>query len=401
MASSAQSTAFDLRDEALARERSRLVGLCASLTHDLDVAEDLAQETLYEAWTHRHRLRERERYAEWLSGIARNVCRRWWQRQQREAARLAAIATSALLHGASCDGRQQLDSLEALPDDLDLEAELEREELAALLDRAMALLPAETTSILVGRYVDQTPHAEMAQRLGLSEGAVKVRLHRGKLALRRLLLAEFAESAHSYGLAPSSGGWEETRLWCTFCGERRLLGRLRRDTPDGEFVLRCPTCSMKTGMDYHRSGVALLGGVTRYKSALARIATWADGYFRPALRHGLAPCQRCGRSAPLVVQAAAELPLQPTGLRILLVSCAACGIQNTQSLSGLALSLPEGQAFWRAHPRIRMLPEREVETQGRAAFVHSFQSVADGARLDIISARDTYEVLRIHHSAGA
>jgi DNA-directed RNA polymerase specialized sigma24 family protein len=33
-------------------ERARLVRLCARLTGNIDVAEDLAQETLFEAWRH-------------------------------------------------------------------------------------------------------------------------------------------------------------------------------------------------------------------------------------------------------------------------------------------------------------------------------------------------------------
>jgi len=34
----------------LQTERSRIVGLCVTLTGNIDVAEDLAQETMLEAW---------------------------------------------------------------------------------------------------------------------------------------------------------------------------------------------------------------------------------------------------------------------------------------------------------------------------------------------------------------
>ena len=85
-------------------------------------------------------------------------------------------------------------------DDGNLELELERGELAHLLDQAMALLPPETRTILIERYINELPQAEVAARLGLSENLVAVRLHRGKLALRRVLSNELSQEMSSYGL---------------------------------------------------------------------------------------------------------------------------------------------------------------------------------------------------------
>ena len=48
-------------------ERMQLVRLCAALTGDREAAEDLAQETLLEAWRHKHALRDQTRYTYWLS----------------------------------------------------------------------------------------------------------------------------------------------------------------------------------------------------------------------------------------------------------------------------------------------------------------------------------------------
>src|SRR5215472_9909772 len=76
-------------DTELARERPRLAALCAGLTGDPFAAEDLAQETLLEAWRHRATLRDPTNLQSWLSGIARNVCLRWRRAQGREHSRHA------------------------------------------------------------------------------------------------------------------------------------------------------------------------------------------------------------------------------------------------------------------------------------------------------------------------
>jgi len=67
---------------------------------------------------------------------------------------------------------------------------------------------------------------------------------------------------------------------------------------------------------------------------------------------------------------------------------------------GLVLALPEGLRFWRAHPRIRTLPERAVEAAGRNAIVTSFHSVADRAGLDVVSARDSFAVIGVYETSG-
>jgi hypothetical protein len=38
--------------------------------------------------------------------------------------------------------------------------------------------------------------------------------------------------------------WQQTRIWCPNCGQRRLLGRFDHTTP--EYALRCPACIQET-----------------------------------------------------------------------------------------------------------------------------------------------------------
>ena len=78
----------------LPSEWPRLVRLCAHFTGDRDAAEDLAQETLIEAWRHQDRLYDWHGYSSWLSAIARNLSLRWIRQRGREQARLVTSIDS-------------------------------------------------------------------------------------------------------------------------------------------------------------------------------------------------------------------------------------------------------------------------------------------------------------------
>src|SRR5437660_516001 len=74
-------------------EWSRLLAYCTRVTAGApgaagaNVAEDLVQQTLLEAWRHASRLYAPEVRMPWLFGIARNVCLRWLRSRGRELSR--------------------------------------------------------------------------------------------------------------------------------------------------------------------------------------------------------------------------------------------------------------------------------------------------------------------------
>lgn len=360
--------------------------LCAALSGSGDAAEDLAQETLIEAWRHVQSLRNPDALRPWLFGIARNVCLRWRRGQGRDAAMLDRFAQS---NPAETVSEREVGHQDELM--------LERDELASLLDHALGLLPTSTRDVLVQHYIDERPHREIAARLGVSEGAVAVRIHRGKLALKQALARpELSVGAVTYGLiAPENVGWQETRIWCPFCGRHRLAVRIDREA--GVISSRCVgPCFLEGTIIGSKSMTAGTSALTSAKSILRRGLIDLHEYYRRAMAARGARCHGCG--GPVALEHwSADIPsslatLHTCGIRLI---CRACGAGSSALFSHLLLDTSIVQQFWRRHPRMHVLPVREIEVHGQAALVSGFASIDASARIEIVSAADTYEILHV------
>lgn len=348
-------------------QRRRLVRLCAMVSGDREAAEDLAQETLLEAWRNAHKLRDPSGAERWLAAIARNVCRRWARRRGGDAV-VGAIAAEL--------------------EDVDAELGIQEGEVVELLDRALAQLPPQTREVLIGRYVDDLPYAEIADRLGLSENAVSMRLSRGRASLRRVIAPEPADS--------EADAWQETRVWCTSCGRRRLL--ICREPEVVAF--RCPGCSRASAPSGqfrlgNPSFARLIGDLVRPASMLNRVDAWSHRYY--CVGAGAeAPCTRCGRPVRLHAYHRQGAAVGKPDGRGLFARCTSCGEEVSSSLGALALAQPAGRRFRREHGRIRVLPEREVEFDGRPALVVRHERMLGSTGLDVVFARDSARVLAVH-----
>ena len=366
------------------QEWTRLVRLCATLTSNKDAAEDLAQETMLEAWRHKHELRNAEKRSQWLSGIARNICLRWLRSRGRELAHLTEF-----------EGYTNTSPLEeTLVDDYDIEVELERKELVELLDRAMALLSPEMRAVLVKRYVEESSLAEVAAQLGTNTSAVAMRIQRGKLALRRVLTNEMSQEISPYSTY-TTNGWEETPLWCYHCGQHHLLGK--RNSGEGELLLKCPICSPDADDLISQNHLPILQGIKGYKPLLSRLAIWCNNYYRTGLSNETTLCIGCGRVTLTKLFSPEDMPVGFRGKGYgMSIVCTSCTASYNTLLAPLVLELPEGQQFLQAHPRLRMLPEQYVEINGRETIITRYESISDSTCFMVISALDTYEVLHIH-----
>ncbi len=390
-------TAFETR---LAEERAWLVRFCARLTGNPGAAEDLAQETLLEAWRNQHKLAaedlvQPERRMKWLGAIARNVCLRWGRSHGRDLTHLAHYTLSA----ANEENVLDLDELPAGDDGL--EVELERDELARLLDRALALLPPTTRAVLIERYIHESPHQEIAERLGLSEDALVQRLYRGKLALRKVMETELNAEAAAYGLVDAQDGTEllemETRITCPMCNQATLVKHF--DPASGRISFNCPICWTIASP----SPSQLWGGLHSPKSILKRQLAYLGKLYWQAINHGENTCPACGRQTRARILTAPDMPVihrqhSSGDKHAISIRCDYCQAEDINPLSRLTIDVLEAQQFWRQHPHMFWLPEREISYAGQPALLSGFQSAADSARLDIVYEHETLKILGIHET---
>lgn len=338
-----------------AGERRRLVRLCTALTGDRDAAEDLAQEALLEAWRSRHKLHDPAGADRWLSAIARNVCLRWARRRGRELALVEMAAAEPVA----------------------LEVELERSELEELLDRALSLLPPETRDVLVHHYVHDSPQAEIAARLGITEAAVSMRVSRGKVVLRRLLAT---------GDNEPGDGWVDTRVWCSSCGARKLQIQRRPDA----VLFRCAGRARTPSMVFDLANpffAELVGDLIRPTAILKRAAEWSTSYFAGGT--GDVACTRCGHLT--------RLSQHDDGRRRgLHGTCGSCGQEVWTSVHGVVQSLPAARALRGAHGRVRTLPTREIGYECVDATLVRVEAASASEAVDVVLARDTLRVLATH-----
>ena len=326
-----------------ADERAWLVNYCAKLCGDRAIADDLAQETLLAAWQTAERQPADVTRRAWLAGIAHNMARRWARQQQRERQEIALLEDDALF---------------AAPDTITVE--LDRQELTVLLYRALTLLPAPTRAALIAHYIEERPQAQIARELGMSEGALAVRLHRGRLALQRILAPDVGDVLP---MAQSISGWEATPMWCFLCGKRHLEGQF--DSAHTNLRLRCASCGVL--MDH---GVAVRGAKT-YGAAINRIIRWLASYYLPAAAAGSVVCFNCGQTVPVHVGS----NILGTGKAPSLIADCACNAINTCDMTYIALLSPEGRAFNRAHPRLRLANLASVDSAYGPTGVMTFESL--------------------------
>jgi RNA polymerase sigma-70 factor (ECF subfamily) len=167
------------------RYASRLCG-------ETEAAKDLVQETFLNAYRGFKNFRGDAQISTWLYTIASRVCLR--MRRKRKGAPERELSLDEFIPTSDGEFRLQIPV-----DGLSPEDALQNKQLREALDTAIGKLPKKYKMVLVLRDMEGLSAKEVGAIVGLNERAVKSRLHRARLFVRRELSARgLAEDTASH-----------------------------------------------------------------------------------------------------------------------------------------------------------------------------------------------------------
>ncbi len=141
----------------------KIFHLCYGYTGDGDSANDLMQETFLKVWQNLDKFRSEAMISTWIYRIAVNTCLSYLRVEKRQA-------------------KEELTDniVENRP-----EEQSEKNEQVARLYKCISMLE-ENERIIITMVLDEVPYPEIAEISGISEGNLRVKIHRIKQKLTEI-----------------------------------------------------------------------------------------------------------------------------------------------------------------------------------------------------------------------
>ena len=167
-------------DELVTRNRTRVFSMIYNMVHSEQDAWDLAQDSFLKAWKSIERFRGQSSFYTWIYRIVMNVTIDWLRKKHVKGA--GAEFDDATLLKEVDPASKTVPKAEALPYET-----MERGEIRARIDQAIAQLSPEQRAVILMKEVEGMQYHEIAVALGCSIGTVMSRLFYARKKLQNLL----------------------------------------------------------------------------------------------------------------------------------------------------------------------------------------------------------------------
>jgi RNA polymerase sigma-70 factor (ECF subfamily) len=169
--------------ELLDRHESRLFRLAMRFVHDENDAREILQDVLVTAWRRLPGFEGRSQIGSWLYRVTANASLMFLRaRSRRLTFTFSNILPDEIAGEAANSNHESRFSAPPRPDEHLAFGELRRE-----IQNAVEKLPDMLRQVFLAREIEGHSTSQAAQSLGVSEQAIKTRLHRARAVLRENL----------------------------------------------------------------------------------------------------------------------------------------------------------------------------------------------------------------------
>jgi RNA polymerase sigma factor (sigma-70 family) len=216
--------------------------LATRMIGNRNLAQELVQDALLQAYLSLDKLRDPTRFKSWLYGIVLNLCRNDLRRRK-----VIYFSLEAMLENWLDDNFLIAEQV------LDPQQIAEQQEIYTELARAIQTLSDKNRSATILFYHEQLNLQEVANHLNISVGAVKGRLHKARSQLREQLShlrdqSQLNSSQETQEMTTNtSSSIAKTEFFCSFCKKSEkqirflIAGPLLGDQP----IYICNECVEK------------------------------------------------------------------------------------------------------------------------------------------------------------
>lgn len=170
--------------ELHARYRKRIFLMAFKITNNHCEAEDVVQEVSLTLYRKAHTFRRESKFSTWLYRLVINEA----ISRLRKIKKDRAISLDDSIHSHNHEGRQI--EMTVVDWSQDVENRAAAREMLAIIENAIGILSPVDRTIVVLSEKEGLTNPEIGQVLGMSVAAVKARLHRARLFLKRKVLTQ-------------------------------------------------------------------------------------------------------------------------------------------------------------------------------------------------------------------
>jgi len=167
----------DMYARLVNRYKRQMYNLAFRMTANSEVARDLAQETFVRAYANLHRYKLEKSFFNWLYTICINLTRNHLEKRHE-------------ILGENGDESATWEDANPSAEHRSPETQIIEQQNINGLEAALSALPEDLREAVVLRYIQELPFDTVANSMGVSLSAAKMRVYRGLEKMREVMTAQ-------------------------------------------------------------------------------------------------------------------------------------------------------------------------------------------------------------------